>query len=268
MQLLLFPYSLIITALVLLPNHFWAQSTQAPKTIKTETRWSYPIQNNQPSSNGVKTMLTQFNEAGQKKQVITFNDDGSTAYAYQFKHNLFSQECYWTTQEGKRVNSQQEEYNAAGDLVKRTRYTATGDLLDITAFQYKNGQKSFEEYFNNKKEKVYHIQYSYNKAQKNIREIYTNFKENENLIGAIDLNDQGKPIAYTQYKASGPLVKTVEYIRDAQGQLTSKSTYSANNKLLTKEIYEYKNNKKQCSIYIDNGKTLVEHTVYTYDYYK
>lgn len=238
----------------------------ASKILKTETAWNYPIQNNQPTEQGQKMMTISYSTTGQKTKSIGYTANGQIAYQYFFDYKNSQQETYWLYQEQK-VKSQTEIDDLNGNLVQRIRYTTDGNQLDQTTWTWENGLKIKEVYYNSENSKVYTIDYIYNLNLKIIREIYTDHLQQEQLMAAIDLNAQAQAVSYMQYKSSGSLNKTIQYQRDAQGRLISKTTYNSNNELETKEVYQHETAAMKYSVYVGTAEQLVSHIVYQYEYY-
>lgn len=237
------------------------------KIIKKETCWTYSIIDNSPMKKGSLATQIEFNASGQKTKMMSFQPNGALAYEYFFEYKKNSRECYWKMEDGTLIKSEVETYNKAGKVQSRTRYSTNGKLLDKQVFEYENNLKTQETYFNSDGQKIYTIEYSYNKEQQTSREIYTNYITKEQTIGAVELGNHNLPNTYKEYKSSGPVVRSIEYKRDEKGRILEKNTYSSTNVLETKEVYNYTANKKECSVFIDGGKTLVEYVVYEYDYY-
>lgn len=236
--------------------------------LKTETCWSYAIENNVPTTTGSVSKQVEYDDQGKKTKIITYKEDGAIAYEYFFDYTANARETYWKLSDGTKVKSETEVYNDDGQLLERIRYNTDGKLQDKIKVSYKNAQKTKEVYFNKSNEIIFAIDYSYNKEQKTIRELYTDYIDDQNTIGAIDLDANALPKAYTEYKTSGPLVRSIVYQRDEDGRVLTKETYAADNTLQLKEVYEYTENAKHYSVYINEGTELVEHLVYKYNYYQ
>lgn len=264
---LLFPTTVLTTVLLFCqPNLVIAQSDT--EIIKTETCWSYTIENNVPATSGFITRKIEYDDQGKQTKITTYNENGSIAYEYYFDYTANMRETYWKLSDGTRVNSETELYDDDGKLLERARYDTDGKLKDKLKIAYEKDQKSKEVYFNKLDEIIFAIDYSYNKEQKTIRELYRDYVDDENTIGAIDLDANALPKAYTEYKTSGPLVRSILYQRDESGRVLVKEIYAADNTLQLKEVFEYTKNAKHYSVYVNNGAELVEHVIYKYDYYQ
>ncbi|BDS14132.1 hypothetical protein AsAng_0049040 [Aureispira anguillae] len=252
------------------PMDLWAQSnpSKTVKKIQSEVCWNYPIQNNLPTKEGYRSIKTEFNSLGKKIKMTAYQAEGSVAYEYFFEYKERSRESYWLMPTGEKIKSEIENYNQDGAILSRIRFNTDGSLLDKQTFDYEKGRKVKEVYWDNKGQKIYGIEYSYQEGQNAIREIYTNYLTQEQTIGAIELGGHALPTSYREYKSSGPIVRSIIYKRDEQGRILSKKTYSPNNHLEEKEIYEYKEGETICSVYIDGGKKMVEQVVYRYTYHK
>lgn len=267
MHYLSFPMT-ILTGIFFLcqSNVGFAQSET--EILKTETCWAYTIENNVPATSGSVLSQIEYNDQGKKTKVTTYKEDGSIAYEYFFEYTADTRETYWELSDGTKVKSETEIYNKDSQLLERVRYSTDGELQDKIKVAYKKGQKSKEIYFDKSNEIIFAIDYSYNKEQKTIRELYTDYVDDENTIGAIDLDVNALPKAYTEYETSGPLVRSIVYERDEDGRILVKETYAADNALQLKEVYEYMENATHYSLYINEGTELAEHLVYKYNYYQ
>lgn len=271
MRLLLLPYQFLVGTLVLTQSNFLLAQENNPsptQTVRIETCWNYPIENNAPSKEGYISIQTQYNADGKKSQMTTYKTDGTIAYEYFFEYQDQMRECYWKMLDGTKIKSEIEHYNDNGQILTRIRYATDGSILDKQTFEYEKRQKTKETYYNDKEEAIYGIAYSYNSEKNTIREVYTNYINDEQTIGAIELGMNALPSSYVEYRMSGPVVRKVIYERDQMGKVLLKRTYASDNELDTKEICKYSSNTTQCSVYIEEGKQLVEHIVYTYDYYQ
>lgn len=263
----LFPITILAT-LFLFCQSSLAIAQSDTEIIKTETCWSYTIENNVPATSGVVSKKTEYDDQGKQTKITTYKEDGSIAYEYYFDYTADTRETYWKLSDGTRVKSETERYDENGKLLERVRYDTDGQLKDKLKIAYEKDQKNKEVYFNKLNEIIFAIDYSYNKEQRTIRELYTDYIDDENTIGAIDLDANALPKAYTEYKTTGPLVRSIVYERDEAGRVLVKETYAADNTLQLKEVFEYTKNGKHYSVYINDGTELVEHVVYKYDYYQ
>jgi len=267
MYYLSFPITALIGVCLLFQGNFsLAQSNT--EILKTETCWSYTIENNTPTTSGSVSRQVEYDDQGKKTKITTYKEDGLIAYEYFFDYSMNIRETYWKLSDGTKVKSEIEVYNDDGKLLERIRYSTDGKLQDKIKVAYEKGQKSQEIYFNKSNEIIFAIDYSYNKEQKTIRELYTDYVDDENTIGAIDLDANALPKAYTEYKTSGPLVRSIVYERDEGGRVLVKETYAADNSLQLKEVYEYTENEKHYSVYVNGGTELTEHVIYKYNYYQ
>lgn len=251
------------------PSQLTAQkSKQQNLTLKTATCWTSPIVDNKPQKDAYKSSVTQYNDAGLKISTTDYRSDGNVANVYHYEYKDNQQHSYVSNSDGSRTKTQTETYNENGRLTTRLRLDADQSQLDLLKLEYNKGQKKLEEYFDQNNEQVYSIQYIYNPEQGAIRESYTNHKNKESYMAAIDLDTKAVPIAYTQYKTSGPLVKSIAYKRDGEGRVLQKETFLPNKKLQLKEVYEYTEDSMTHSVFAGEEQRLVEHVVYKYVYYK
>jgi antitoxin component YwqK of YwqJK toxin-antitoxin module len=247
-------------------NTIFAQSKT--EILKTETCWSYGIENNAPTTNGHISRQVEYNNQGRKTKETTYNKDGSIAYEYLFNYSANARETYWELSDGTKIKSETETYNDAGQLLERIRYHTDGQLQDRITVTYENGEKSKEIYFNQSNEITYSVNYAYGKGTKTIRESYTNSKGEKERNGATNLDENGLPKWYKEYEATGPLICAIEYKRDEEGRILDKITYAADEETIkSKEVFEYTENAKHCSIYVKGGTKLLEHVVCKYNYY-
>jgi hypothetical protein len=247
-------------------NLVFAQSKT--EVLKTETCWSYKIENNVPATSGSISRQIEYNDQGKKTKETSYKKDGSIAYEYFFQYSTNTQETYWELLDGTKVKSATEVYNKAGEMLERIQYSTNGNVRNKIKIAYEDGEKKEEIYFNKLNEVTYKINYYCNKEQKTIRERYTDYKGEEKTNGAIDLDENGLPISYEEYRASGPLMRRIVYERDEEGRILAKSTYAADETLELKEVYEYAGNAKHYSVYVDGGAKLIEHVIYKYNYYQ
>lgn len=263
--------SFLITSLTALcffgqSNLILAQSKT--EVLKTATCWSYKIENNVPATSGTISRQIEYNDQGKKIKETSYKQDGSVAYEYFFQHSPNTRETYWELLDGTKVKSETEVYNKEGEMVERIRYSTDGKVRDKIKVTYEAGEKKEEVYFNTSNEVTYKINYYCNKEQRSIRERYTDYKGEEKTNGAIDLDENGLPITYEEFEASGPLMRRIVYERDAEGRILVKNTYAANKTLELKEVYQYTGNAKHYSVYINGGTKLIEHVIYKYNYYQ
>ncbi len=267
MYYLSFPITAVVSILFCIYSNITLAQSET-EVLKTETCWAYTVENNVPATSGSVLRKTEYDDQGKKTKTTTYKEDGSIAYEYFFEYTLNGRETYWKLSDGTKVKSETEIYNDDGYLLERIQYSTDGKLKDKLKIAYEKGQKSREIYFNALNEIIFAIDYTYNKAQNSIRESYTDYIDDENTIGAIDLDANALPKAYTEYKTSGPLVRSIIYERDEDGRILTKETYNPDNELQLKEVYEYTENATLYSVYINKGKQLAEHVVYKYDYYQ
>lgn len=238
------------------------------EVLKTETCWSYKIENNVPTTTGSISRQVEYNDQGKKTKETSYKKDGSTAYEYFFQYSPNTRETYWELLDGTKIKSETEIYNEEGKMLERIRYSTDGAVRDRVKITYEAGEKKEEVYFNQSKEVTYRINYYCNKEQKTIRERYTDDRGEEKTNGAIDLDAHDLPITYEAYDVSGPLIRRIVYERDEEGRILVKNTYAADKTLKLKEVYEYTENAKHYSVYLDGGTKLIEHVIHKYDYYQ
>lgn len=247
-------------------NFISAQSKT--EVLKTETCWSYEIENNVLATSGSISRQIEYNDQGKKTKEISYKKNGAIAYEYFFQYRPNSREIYWKLLDGTKVKSETEVYNEDGQLLERIRYDTDGKIRDKIKVVYENGKKNEETYFNKSNEITYRINYFYNKEQQTIRESYTNYKGEAKTNGAIDLDSNGLTKSYEEYELSGPLIRSIKYERDAEGRILVKSIFAADKSLELKEVYEYTENERHYSVYINGGTELIEHVIYKYNYYQ
>lgn len=238
------------------------------EVLKTETCWSYKIENNVPVTSGNVSRQIEYNDQGKKTKEISYKKNGAIAYEYFFQYGPNTRETYWELLDETKVKSETEIYNENGQLLERIRYSTDGEIRDKIKVVYENGEKNEEIYFNKSNEITYRINYFCNKDQKTIRELYTNYKGEEKTNGAIKLDANDLPKTYREYEVSGPLVRRIEYKRDEDGRILVKSTYAADKTLELKEVYGYAGNETHYSVYINEGTKLIEHVICKYNYYQ
>jgi hypothetical protein len=74
--------------------------------------------------------------------------------------------------------------------------------------------------------------------------------------------------SYEEYELSGPLIRSIKYERDEEGRILVKSIFAADKTLELKEVYEYTENERHYSVYINDGTELIEHVICKYNYYQ
>ncbi|MFT5647616.1 MAG: hypothetical protein ACI976_002308 [Aureispira sp.] len=247
-------------------NFILAQSRT--EVLKMETCWSYNIENNVPATSGSVSRQIEYNDQGKKTKETSYKKNGVIAYEYFFQYSLNTRETYWKLLDRTKVKSETEIYNQGGQLLERIRYGTDGKIRDKITVVYENGEKKEETYFNKLNEITYRINYSYNKEQQTIRESYTSYKGEAKTNGAIDLDSNGLTKSYEEYELSGPLIRSIKYERDEEGRILVKSIFAADKTLELKEVYEYTENERHYSVYINGGTELIEHVIYKYNYYQ
>jgi hypothetical protein len=238
------------------------------EVLKTETCWSYTIENNLPATSGSISMKIEYDDQGKKTKETNYKKDGSITSEYFFDYSENARETYWKLSDGTKVKSKTERYNDDGQLLECLQYSTEGKLHDKIKMTYLSGEKTKEVYFNESNEIIYTVDYIHNKEKKTIRELYTTPKGDERKDGAVSLDSSGLPESYKKYAATGPLIQEVKYTRDEDGRVLVKETYAADKSLESKEVFEYTENAKHYSIYAEEGTKLYEHVIYKYNYYQ
>ena len=247
-------------------NFILAQSNT--EVLKTETCWSYSIENNIPVTKGNLSRQVEYNDQGKKIKETSYTEKGTIAYEYFFDYKSNTRETYWKLSDGTKVKSETEVYNAAGQILERVLYSTDGKLRNKTEIAYENGTKRKEIYFDASNEITYTVNCYPNQERKTIIELCTNDKGEEEIRGAITLDENGLLKAYEKYEASGPLMQSIVYERDEAGRILVKKTSAADGTVELKEVFEYTENATHYSVYINEGTKLVEHVVSKYNYYQ
>jgi len=247
-------------------NFILAQDNR--EVLKTETCWSYSIENNVPASKGSLSRQVEYNDEGKKIKEISYTEKGAIVDEYFFDYKSNTRETYWKLSDGTKIKSETEVYNNAGQLLERILYNTDGKLRNRTEIVYKNGTKRKERYFNASNEIIYTVNCYPNEERKTSIELCTNDKGEEEIRGAITLDEDGLLKTYEKYTASGPLIQSIVYERDEEGRILVKKTAVADGTVELKEVFEYTENAKYYSAYTDEGTKLVEHVVYKYNYYQ
>lgn len=238
--------------------------------LKVETRWNYQIINQTPTEQGKKSAEVYYNTEGKKDKWLAYSPNGELKYQYGYTYTEDKIKRFWKTDDGQLITDYLEEHDEFGNITKLIRYKPTGEQLDIIMYEYDmQSRKTDELYYDDQNQKVYEIIYRYNDFQHTMTETHIDHLNNEEYLSAIELNEQNQPISLTRYSKSGPLMNKTIFTRDDQGRLIEKLVYKNGKTLDVKETYEYSDtgDKKTCSVYVSGGKELVEHVVYTYEYY-
>lgn len=267
-------YSLLLTGLLslLMLSNAWTQPPPMhnDKTVRTETCWIYPIMNGIAAKKAYRSAIIQYNRQGRKSKMTLYSESGQITKEYLYAYQPGQCETYQLLTDGSKLITAKEEYGQHNQVVSHIRYKTDGSIEDKKLFSYNTaGKKIKEEYFvskDNALAQVYAINYAhYNRG---IRESYTNYMDKTNHSGAFQLDDYQRPMIYDQYASSGEPLRSIHYERTPQGRLTSVKFLESDGSVQAREDYEYNGSNMHCLVYDRDGKELVEHVMYQYDYYQ
>ncbi|MGH1334875.1 MAG: hypothetical protein ACRBFS_02030 [Aureispira sp.] len=273
-MLLSHQYSLLMVGFlsVLLTSNAWTQPPPMhnEKTVRTETCWIYPIINGIAAKQAYRSASIHYNRQGRKSKMTLYNKRGQTTKEYLYAYLPGQCETYQLLSDGSKFITAKEEYGQENKVTSHIRYKTDGGIDDKKLIEYNQaGKKIKEEYFvsnGNDLEQVYVINYAhYNTG---IRESYTNYTDQTRHAGATQLDDNQLPTTYSQYASSGELIRKIHYDRTPQGRLTSIKFLEPDESIQVREDYEYNGSNMHCLVYDKDGKQLVEHVMYQYDYYQ
>jgi hypothetical protein len=238
--------------------------------LKTEERWYYQIIENAAAPEGALVAQASYSETGEQTSLKIYQQSGALKYSYQYKKEELKRKRYWE-QDGQQIKDYVEELDALGNVIKRIRYKPTGEILDITSWEYDSqGRPSLEVYYDDANKRVYEINYSYNDAQRSVTEKQHFLIEDEYYMTAVELDENFQPLSRSRYKKSGPLVDKVVYLRDEEGRLKEVQHYPDGKNMSIKEKYEYKDDRNKVVYSVFNVKTnkMLEYSVFVYKYYE
>lgn len=267
-------YSLLLSGLLslLLVSNAWSQPPPMhnEKTVRTETCWIYPIIDGIAAKDAYCSARIQYNRSGRKSKMTLYNERGQRTKEYLYAYVPGQCETYQLLSDGSKLIIAKEEFGQEDQVISHIRYKTDGEIEDKKLMEYsQEGKKIKEEYFvakGNELQPVYTITYAYYTS--GIRESYTNYTYQTRHAGATQLDDNQLPMVYSQYASSGELMRTIRYDRTPQGKLTSVKFIEADESVQTREDYEYNGSNMHCLVYDKDGKDLVEHVMYQYDYYQ
>lgn len=271
---LLHQYSLLLTSLLslLLVSNAWTQPPPMhnDKTVRTETCWIYPIINGIAAQKAYRSATIQYNRQGHKSKMIFYDESGQKTKEYLYNYLPGECETYQVLADGSKLITAKEEYGQENQVLSHTRYKTDGSIEDKKLFAYdQEGRKVKEQYYVSKENdlaQVYAITYAH--SNNGIRETYTNYMDQTNHVGAFQLDDYQRPVIYYQYASSGERLRSIHYERTPQGRLTSVKFLESDGSVQAREDYEYNGSSMHCLVYDRDGKELVEHVMYQYDYYQ
>ncbi len=268
------PYSLLIASLFSFGLLGQTVAQPAPtshsKTVRTETCWTYPIVQGIAAKDAYCSARTQYNRDGRKSKMSLYDETGQITKEYLYAYMPSQCETYQLLKDGSKLITNTEKYDSEGQVIEHTRYTTDGSIQDRTTIAYdQKGRKVKEEYHTTKGEdlqRVYAISYAHYSSS--IRESYTNYTDQMRHIGATELDENQLPKLYSQYASSGEPLRSIRYERNSQGRLTSIQFLKSDASMQAREDYEYNGSNIHCLVYQKEGKELVEHVMYQYDYYQ
>lgn len=242
------------------------------RQLKTEERWNYEIIENAASPEGVMVAKATYSPEGKRQLLKIYHNSGGLKYSYKYQQNekALKQERYWQLEEQK-IKDYVEELDALGNVIKRIRYKPTGEILDITNWEYDSqGRPSSEVYYNDNNKRVYELNYTYNDAQRSLTEKQHYLIEDASYMTAVELDEDFQPLSRSRYKQSGPLVDKVVYNRDEKGRLIEVQHYPDGKTMTIKETYKYKDDQDKVIYSVFNVKSnkMLEYVVFVYKYYE
>lgn len=240
------------------------------KTVRTETCWIYPIINGSVAKDAYCSARIQYNRDGRKSKMTLYNEHGQTTKEYLYAYTFGQCETYQLLSDGSKLIVAKEVYNEDNKIISHIRYRTDGSVEDKKVIGYNQGGKKIkEEYFVAKDsglQQIYMINYAHHASS--IRESYTNYRDQTHHAGATQLDDNQLPTIYKQYASSGELIRIIRYDRTPQGKLISVKFLESDESIQAREDYEYNGSNMHCLVYAKDGKELVEHVMYQYDYYQ
>lgn len=242
------------------------------RQLKIEERWDYEIIEDAASPEGVLVAKATYSSEGDREELKIYQKTGALkhSYRYEYEEKALKRQRYWQLEE-QEIKDYVEELDALGNVIKRIRYKPTGEILDITNWEYDSqGRPSSEVYYNDNNKRVYELNYTYNDAQRSVTEKQHYLGEDASYITAVELDEDFQPLSRSRYEQSGPLVDKVVYNRDEEGRLIEVQHYPDGKTMSVKEKYEYKDDQDKVIYSAFNVKhnKMLEYCVFVYKFYE
>lgn len=244
---------------------------QKKQKLKQEERWSYEVIDGSPSTQGKVVATTEYDESGAVKLLKLYQKNGIEKTNFQYKklpkhHKRQRFQIFGH----KEILDMEEELDASGNIIKRIRYKANQEILDLTTWTYDQKGRPLEEvYYDEKHQKVYEIKTTYNDAQRSSIEHSFYSNSGASYQTAVALDEDFQVLSRIRYNEHGALLNKIIYQRSKNGQLKAIEHYPDGQTMSIKELFSYqdKNNKVDHKIYNAKTNELLEYTVFVYKYH-
>ncbi len=242
------------------------------RKLKSEERWNYEIISNAASPEGMMVAKAVYDQNGAPQKLSLYSPNGQLKHQYFYKYDSQSlkRTRYWEYEE-QQINDYVEEMDALGNVIKRIRYKATGEILDIKTWEFDSeGRPTLEVYYDDANQRIYEIRFSYNNAQRSATEKQHYLIEESSYMTAVELDDNFQPLSRSRYKEEGALVNKTVYLRDTDGRLTEVQHYPDGKTMSIREKYEYLDDRDKVIYSVFETKTskMLEYSVFVYEYHK
>lgn len=257
-------------------NHIQAQplSLAEHKTLRTESLWTYAIQEGTVVGEPYLSDRRQYDQEGRILKATTYGADGAIIQEYHYRYGDSQRERYMKLPNGKEFVDQVEFYNATEQLTARINYNADGEVENKLVQEYNSAGKKIKERFLENKDQVlqlvYAMQYDYYYLESgtSMRARYNHHAQGIRHEVAAILGENDRIKLYQVYAAEGNLLKTIQFKHGDQGHLLSKEVLRGDDTLITACEYEYEESKMYTSIYESTTRELVERVLHQYEYYQ